>query len=92
MLPISARLLQRAAELVGGRDVLCHELQVPRVELDRFIAGMRAVPTSLFLKATDLVLEETAALCEASANREPASRAASRAASASGPGRRAPAA
>ena len=63
---ISARLLQRAAELVGGRDVLCHELQVPRAELDRFIAGTRTVPTSLFLRLTDLVLEESAALCEPS--------------------------
>jgi len=55
---ITAQLLGRAAELVGGPAALCHELRVPRTELDLWMAGARPMPRSLFLKVADLVLDE----------------------------------
>ena len=60
MQSITARLLGRAAELVGGREALCHELQVPGTELDLWMAGARPMPRSLFLKVADLLLDEAA--------------------------------
>jgi hypothetical protein len=58
---ITVRLLRRAEDLLGGREALCRELQVPRAELDRWMAGASTIPRSLFLKAADLVLDLTAA-------------------------------
>ena len=58
---------------MGGREALCRELQVPRAELDRWMAGAPTIPKSLFLKAADLVLDLTPALGGEGAASEPQS-------------------
>ena len=56
-----SRTLQRAAEILGGRDKLSRELRVPVKELDRWIAEEAEPPRGVFLRAVDIVLEETPA-------------------------------
>ena len=53
------RALQRAAELVGGRDKLGRVLRVPLSELDKWIAGEAKPPREVFLRVVDLILDET---------------------------------
>jgi hypothetical protein len=56
-----SRTLQRAAEILGGRDRLSRQLRVPARELDRWIAEEAEPPRGVFLRAVDIVLEETSA-------------------------------
>ena len=56
---IYSRTLQKAADLCGGRERLCRILQVPKAELDRWIADEAKPPRDLFLRVVDLILDET---------------------------------
>jgi hypothetical protein len=56
---VYVRTLQKAAELIGGRKALARHLQVPLAELEAWISGPAEPPMGIFLKAVDLVLEET---------------------------------
>lgn len=56
---VYSRTLQKAAELAGGRKHLARRLRVPLAELDKWIAGSGEPPKTIFLKAVDLVLDET---------------------------------
>ena len=56
---IISRTLQKAAELLGGRANLCKYLRVPSAELNRWIADEAEPPTGIFLRAVDLILDET---------------------------------
>lgn len=58
---VVSRTLQRAAEVLGGRDKLSRELRVPARDLDRWIAEEAEPPRGVFLRAVDIVLEETPA-------------------------------
>lgn len=58
---IYSRALQRAAELLGGRQALCAYLQVPAAELHRWIESADAPPAGIFLRVVDLIVEESAA-------------------------------
>ena len=58
---VYVRTLQKAADLAGGRKKLARQLRVPLAELDRWMAGDEAPPIATFLKAVDLVLDETGA-------------------------------
>jgi len=58
---VVSRTLQRAAEILGGRDKLSRQLRVPAKELDRWIADETEPPRGVFLRAVDIVLEETPA-------------------------------
>jgi hypothetical protein len=56
---VYGRTLQKAAELAGGTAKLARELQVPVVELEKWISGAAQPPLATFLKAIDFVLDET---------------------------------
>lgn len=58
---VYVRTLQKAADLVGGRKKLARHLRVPLPELERWMGGDEAPPIATFLKAVDLVLDETGA-------------------------------
>lgn len=53
------RTLQKAAELAGGQKKLARYLSVPRGELEKWLAGTGTPPIATFLKAVDLVLDES---------------------------------
>jgi hypothetical protein len=57
---VYSRTLQKAAELIGGRKELARHLQVPVADLEKWIACSATPPHTIFLKAIDLVLDETA--------------------------------
>ncbi len=58
---VYVRTLQKAAELAGGRKKLARHLRVPLADLERWLAGDEAPPAATFLRAVDLVLDETGA-------------------------------
>lgn len=58
---VYSRTLLKAAELVGSRARLCRELQVPEQDLQKWIDDEAVPPRSVFLRAVDLILSETAA-------------------------------
>jgi len=57
---VYSRTVQKAVELLGGRDRLAKVLQVPRAELDRWIADEAKPPREMFLRVVDLILDESA--------------------------------
>jgi hypothetical protein len=56
---VYSRTFQKASELVGGRAKLCRHLRVPLADLEKWIADKGAPPIGVFLRAVDLILEET---------------------------------
>jgi hypothetical protein len=57
---VYSRTFQKAAELAGGNKKLARLLRVPLAELEKWSAGAAEPPLPVFLKAIDLVLDETA--------------------------------
>jgi hypothetical protein len=53
----TARLLQAAAEVVGGEKALANELGISEKLLSRFMADLISLPDPLFLRAVDIVLD-----------------------------------
>ena len=72
MSSVYVRTLQKAAELIGGRQKLARHLRVPGAELERWLAGEVTPPISTFLKAVDLVIDETPAPQSVAASDDPA--------------------
>ena len=58
---VYSRTLQKAAELIGGRKKLCRHLNVPQAELQRWIDDAAKPPMGVFLRAVDLLIDETPA-------------------------------
>jgi hypothetical protein len=56
---VYSRTLQKAAELIGGRSQLCRHLHVPLGELQKWIEDKAVPPIGIFLRAVDLVIQET---------------------------------
>jgi hypothetical protein len=56
---VYSRTLQKAAELIGGRGRLCRHLQVPMSDLQKWIEDQAVPPIGIFLRAVDLVIQET---------------------------------
>jgi hypothetical protein len=56
---VYSRTFQKAAELCGSRRKLARHLRVPLGDLEKWIAGGDTPPINVFLKAIDLVLDET---------------------------------
>ena len=56
---VYSRTLQKAAETAGGQRKLARLLRVPLGELEKWIADKDEPPMAIFLKAVDLVLDET---------------------------------
>lgn len=57
---VYSRTLQRAVLLAGGRDQLARYLEVSPEQLRRWIADETKPPLKAFLRAVDLVIEESA--------------------------------
>ena len=55
------RTMQKAAQLLGGSKALARRLRVPLGDLEKWIAGKDVPPMPTFLRAVDIVLEETSA-------------------------------
>ena len=55
---VYARAVRRAAELVGGRDNLASALQVPRAEIDKWLAEEKKPPRDMFLRVVDLIIDD----------------------------------
>jgi hypothetical protein len=56
---VYSRTLQKAAELIGGRSRLCRQLHVPMADLQKWIDDKAVPPIGVFLRAVDLVIQET---------------------------------
>jgi hypothetical protein len=56
---VYARTMQKAAELCGGPKKLARHLRVPLADLERWLAGTDTPPMSAFLRAIDVILDET---------------------------------
>jgi DNA-binding transcriptional regulator YdaS (Cro superfamily) len=57
----TAKLLQAAADLVGGRRVLARRLGISETLLSRFITNGRELPDALLLRAVDIIQGEVRA-------------------------------
>jgi hypothetical protein len=53
----TVRLLQAAAEVVGGEKALAKELGISEKLLSRFMTDFISLPDPLFLRAVDIVLD-----------------------------------
>ena len=71
---VYSRALQKAAQLVGGREKLSQVLQVPRAEIDKWIADEAKPPREIFLRIVDLLLDETPPSIETGDKPEPPQR------------------
>lgn len=52
---VRARTLRRAADIVGGVEVLAAQLDVRSEDLANWLAGTEPVPEDVFLGAVDIV-------------------------------------
>lgn len=58
-LTVQARALQRAADILGGKDKLRAALHVPMARLEEWLDGRSAPPMEIFLKAVDIISTPT---------------------------------
>jgi hypothetical protein len=58
---VYSRTFQKASELLGGHAKLCRHLRVPLTDLEKWIADKGVPPIGIFLRAVDLILQETPA-------------------------------
>ena len=56
---VYSRTLQKAAEAAGGQKKLARVLRVPLADLEKWLADKDEPPMAVFLKAVDMVLDET---------------------------------
>jgi hypothetical protein len=52
---IRAQVLARAANIVGGVDILAERLAVTPEMLGRYLRGESVIPPEVFLKATEII-------------------------------------
>jgi DNA-binding transcriptional regulator YdaS (Cro superfamily) len=52
---VYVRALKRAAQIVGGREALAAQLDVPMDELAHWMEGSKRVPDAIFLRVVDIV-------------------------------------
>ena len=71
MASVYSRAVQKAAELLGGREKLSRVLQVPGAEIDKWIADQAKPPREVFLRVVDLILDESAPAGDAGDAQEP---------------------
>jgi hypothetical protein len=58
---VYSRAFQKASEVIGGHAKLCRYLRVPTADLEKWMADKAVPPTGIFLRAVDLILQETPA-------------------------------
>lgn len=56
---IYSRALQRAAELLGGRDRLAKYLEADPSDVQKWISGEARPPQAIFLRVVDFIIDET---------------------------------
>jgi hypothetical protein len=56
---VYSRAVQKAADLLGGRERLAKVLRVPISEIESWIADRTRPPRELFLRVVDIVLDES---------------------------------
>src|SRR5260221_13759743 len=56
---VYARALRRAADILGGKDVLRAALHVPMHSIEEWLNGRSEPPTDVFLKAVDILSTPT---------------------------------
>jgi hypothetical protein len=56
---VHSRVLQRAAEMLGGRDKLAQYLGVPVADVTRWISGTTKTPRPHFLRMVEFIIDET---------------------------------
>ena len=56
---IYSRALQRAAELLGGRDKLAKYLDLDPSDVQKWISGAVRPPQAIFLRVVDFIIDET---------------------------------
>ncbi|HYD55774.1 MAG TPA: hypothetical protein VEB41_02595 [Burkholderiales bacterium] len=71
---VYSRTLRKAAELLGSASKLARRLRVPSADLVEWMNDKGEPPQWVFLKAVDIVLEETPPPAESDAGDPPASR------------------
>lgn len=54
---LQVRVLQRAAELIGGQRALARRLRVPLPTLFLWVKGLGDVPQDVFIRAVDVLIE-----------------------------------
>src|SRR5687768_14550431 len=59
LLIVYVRTLQKAADILGSRNKLARHLRVTQVELERWMAANEIPPIDAFLKAVELILDDT---------------------------------
>ena len=55
-----ARVVRRAAEIMGGVEPMAQHLGVPMEDVVLLMNGTKNVPTAVFLKAVDIVTRDSA--------------------------------
>jgi hypothetical protein len=68
---VYSRTLKKAAELIGGQAKLCRHLRVPAAELQKWIDDKAFPPIGIFLRAVDLIIDETPPPLESAGPGEP---------------------
>ena len=58
MLAFQGRMLKRAAEICGGYKALAERFGVSEFRLKAWVEARAALPSQVFLKAADIVLED----------------------------------
>jgi DNA-binding transcriptional regulator YdaS (Cro superfamily) len=53
------KALKRAAEILGGTELLSARLRVPEEQVERWIAGKETIPTGMFALAIGVMLENS---------------------------------
>ena len=56
---IYSRALQRASELLGGRDKLAAYLDVAPADVQKWISGAARPPQAVFLRVVDFIIDES---------------------------------
>ena len=56
---VYSRTLQKASDAAGGPKKLARVLRVPLADLEKWLADKDEPPMAVFLKAVDLVLDDT---------------------------------
>jgi len=71
---VYSRTLQKAADVIGGQANLCRHLRVPAADLQKWIDDKAVPPIGIFLRAVDLVIEETTPPADSGPGEPPAPR------------------
>lgn len=71
MMAFQGKLLKRAIEICGGWNAFCARLHVTDHSLKFWIDGKARMPDAIFLRVTDIVLEDDIARAKEDRRRSP---------------------